>query len=292
MYKLTPAIAEDWQAWLKLLEASLGDIAVPASGHAGHLAPNEQPMHPHVGTPTSAADIRIAASIHIVDECGPDLDAFWSNDRLLLSQTCGYPLTHALAGKVQLVATPEFDAPGCTGADYSSVFVVRADEGGTSLADYRGRHAALNALDSNSGMNVFRHAVAPLAEGGRFFSSVVTTGSHRASMEAVARGDADLASIDCVTFAFAREALPELVSRLKVIGRSTATRALPLITSKRLDAHALERLQDALDASANEHPALMRRLKIRSFARVPLADYDGIERIERDAVELGYPVLV
>jgi ABC-type phosphate/phosphonate transport system substrate-binding protein len=110
-------------------------------------------------------------------------------------------------------------------------------------------------------------------------------------MEAVAGGVADIASIDCVTFAFAREALPELTSRLRVIGHSTPTRGLPLITSRRLSANALEHLRSALDASAGEHPALMRRLKIRSFARVPLADYDRIKRIEREAIELGYPML-
>jgi ABC-type phosphate/phosphonate transport system substrate-binding protein len=291
MYNLTPTIAADWLAWLRLLEAKLGDIGVLESGHVGHVAGNEPPVHRSASTPTCAAGIHTPASIRIVDDCGPDLDVFWSSDRLLLSQTCGYPLTHALAGKVQLVATPEFDVPGCAGPDYSSVFVVRADDGAASLGDYRGRRAALNNPDSNSGMNVFRHAIAPLAEGGRFFSSVVTTGSHRASMEAVAHREADIASIDCVTFAFAREALPELASRLRVLGHSTATRGLPLITSRRLDFRALEHLRDVLDASASEDSALMRRLKIRSFARVPLADYDGIERIEREAVEFGYPVL-
>lgn len=291
MYNLTPSIAEDWRVWLRLLEARLGDIAVLECGHVAHVAGNDRPAHRPAGTPASATGIRTPASIRIVDDCGPDLDAFWSSDRLLLSQTCGYPLTHALAGKVQLVATPEFDVPGCAGPDYSSVFVVRADDGAATLADYRNRRAALNNPDSNSGMNVFRHAVAPLAEGGRFFSSVVTTGSHRASMEVVTQGKADIASIDCVTFAFAREALPELASRLRVIGHSTATRGLPLITSRRLDFRTLEHLRDVLDASVSEHPALMHRLKIRSFARVPLADYEAIKRIEREAVELGYPML-
>ncbi|CAB3796415.1 hypothetical protein LMG28138_04083 [Pararobbsia alpina] len=277
MYNLTPAIATDWHTWLKELEASLADVAAFEPGSARQAIDDIRPVHP--------------AAIRIVDDCGPDLDAFWSNDRLLLSQSCGYPLTHALAGEVQLVATPEFDVPGCTGPNYRSAFIVRANEGLASLADCRGRRAALNDHDSNSGMNVFRHAVAPLSAGGRFFSSVVTTGSHRASMEVVASGVADVASIDCVTFAFACEALPELTSRLRVIGQSVATRGLPLITSRRLSATALEHLRSALDASIDAHPALMRRLKIRSFARVPLADYESIKHIEREAAGFGYPML-
>jgi ABC-type phosphate/phosphonate transport system substrate-binding protein len=271
MYNLTQAIAADWHAWLKLLEEKLA--ALPASIR---VVSEYAPFGPQ-------------------GSYGPDLDTFWTNDRLLLSQTCGYPLTHALAGKVQLVATPEFDAPGCSGPNYSSVFIVRADDragrGASALASYRGRRAALNNVDSNSGMNVFRHAVAPLAAGRRFFSSVVTTGSHHASMQAVADGTADIASIDCVTFAFAQEALQDLTRRLHVIGYSASSCGLPLIASKKLDAGVLENLQNALDASIYTQPALMRRLKIRSFARVQLADYDRITAIEREAAALGYPTL-
>lgn len=285
MYMLTPAIAADWHAWLKLLEPRLAEVVELASGIGTHDDADAGSAHACVHESV------LPATIRIVEDCGPDLDRFWSDDHLLLSQTCGYPLTHALAGKVQLVATPAFDMPGCAGPDYSSVFIVRAHEARTSLADYRGRRAALNNPDSNSGMNVFRHAIAPLAQGRRFFSSIVTTGSHRASMEAVCNGLVDIASIDCVTFAFACDALPELTCRLRVVGRSTPSRGLPLITSRRLSPPALEHLQSALDATADEHPALMRRLKIRSFTRLPLADYDCIKRIEREAVELGYATL-
>ena len=50
-------------------------------------------------------------------------------------------------------------------------------------------------------MNLFRAAIAPLAGGRPFFSEVIVTGSHAASLEAVADGNAPgLAAIDCVTF--------------------------------------------------------------------------------------------
>ena len=56
----------------------------------------------------------------------PDVPAHWLSPDLLLSQTCGYPLTHALKGRVRLVATPCYDAPGCQGAEYCSIVVVPA----------------------------------------------------------------------------------------------------------------------------------------------------------------------
>ena len=70
-----------------------------------------------------------------------------------------------------------------------------------ALNEFRGAAAALNAHDSNTGINLFRATIAPIAGGAAFFSSIVVTGSHEASVAAVAKGEADLASIDCVSFA-------------------------------------------------------------------------------------------
>jgi hypothetical protein len=51
-------------------------------------------------------------------------EELWCRPDLLISQTCGYPLTHALAGQVRLVATPAYHVEGCDGALYRSVFLV------------------------------------------------------------------------------------------------------------------------------------------------------------------------
>ena len=67
--------------------------------------------------------------------------------------------------------------------------------------NFAARRPALNAHDSNTGMNLFRAAIAPIAGGAPFFRAVVVTGSHEASVAAVAEGRADLAAIDCVSFA-------------------------------------------------------------------------------------------
>src|SRR5690606_16819606 len=77
-----------------------------------------------------------------------DHAALWTAPDLLFSQTCGYPLTHALAGRVRLVATPVYDCPGCGGGTYRSEILVRADDPARSLADLRQRRAAVNAADS------------------------------------------------------------------------------------------------------------------------------------------------
>ena len=94
----------------------------------------------------------------------------WQSPALLLAQTCGYPLTHALAGVVELVATPVYAAPGCRGAEYSSFIVVSEDNGAATLEELRGAVCTYNGRDSQSGYNALRAAIAPLAGGRAFFS--------------------------------------------------------------------------------------------------------------------------
>ena len=84
---------------------------------------------------------------------------------LLLGQTCGYPLTHALADVVDLVATPAYSADGCSGADYCSLIVVSEDNSAAALAALRGAVCAYSRRDSHSGYNALRAAIAPLADG-------------------------------------------------------------------------------------------------------------------------------
>src|SRR5579871_4250160 len=106
----------------------------------------------------------------------PPVPDHWFSDELLFSQTCGYPLTHALKGKVRLVATPCYEADGCEDASYCSFVIVPADSPARSLADLRGKRVAFNTPDSQSGMNALRALVAPLAGGKRFFGDVIETG--------------------------------------------------------------------------------------------------------------------
>ncbi len=91
------------------------------------------------------------AGLELVPEAlarDPDIDV-WHSHELLISQTCGYTLTHGLAGVVELVATPGYSADGCSGANYCSLIVVREDNPAAGLQGLRGavcaysrRHAA------------------------------------------------------------------------------------------------------------------------------------------------------
>jgi len=112
-----------------------------------------------------------------------DLDhrTVWAHPRLLLGQGCEYPLATASAASIRVVGTPCYGVPGCDGANYRSAIVVRSDDGATGRAQLRGRRCVINERGSNSGMNLLRAALAPLAAGAPFFSTVTVSGAHRRS---------------------------------------------------------------------------------------------------------------
>ncbi|HEM7876259.1 phosphate ABC transporter substrate-binding protein [Burkholderia contaminans] len=235
------------------------------------------------------------ADVTLPDEPFDDLHALWRRDDLLLSQTCGYPYRMlGLRDVVRLIATPVFDAHGCHGAHYSSVLAVssRAHAGGaTTLAACRGLRAAFNGGDSHSGMNALRHAVAPHARGGRFFGSVAALGSHLNVLRALASAEADCAAIDCVTFAYVRDAFPDLLQDIRIIGTTASAPGLPLIASRTLEDTQVAALRDALDRAVASDAGRARVLRLKGFERLSPDDYEAIAQFEQEAAAHGYPAL-
>jgi ABC-type phosphate/phosphonate transport system substrate-binding protein len=223
----------------------------------------------------------------------PVLPDHWLESGLLLSQTCGYPLRHVLKDRVRLVATPCYAAPGCEGPSYRSLILVPADSPAAGLADLRGRRVAFNAPDSQSGFNVLRAAVAPLAESGRFFAEAIATGSHAASLELVAAGRADVAALDCVSFALFRRCGRPATESVRVLCQTDAAPALPFITAAATTDADLFRLRQALRAAIAD-PALAaarEALLLRDVMLLPDSAYDAILDQERTAIAAGYPRL-
>lgn len=221
------------------------------------------------------------------------LDAIWTAPDLLLAQTCGYPLTSRLGSAVTLVAVPTYDAPGCEGAWHRSALVVRRDDPAPDLATMAGRRAAINARDSNTGMNLLRAQVAPLASHGRFFADVIETGSHARSIFAVIAGHADIAAIDAVTLALMRDRWPSLDRRIRVLGWTAASPGLPLVTSACQPYAVVAALRQALFAMPTD-PALATArtaLRLTGMELLDRSAYDCIALLEKQAMADGYPVI-
>ncbi len=217
----------------------------------------------------------------------------WRAPNLLLSQTCGYPLLKHFTADLKLLATPVYGARGCDGPNYRSLIVVGADNPARTLEDLRGGICAINDWDSQSGMNVLRHTIAPLARDGRFFAEVKVSGGHGLSAAMIARGEADIAAIDCVTHALMARHDPASVAGTRVLAQTRAAPALPYVTGARTSREDWTRLRAALDRALAD-PALAPArdtLMIRGFADLSLSDYDVMLEMEAGAAAAGYPRL-
>ncbi|ODS52018.1 MAG: hypothetical protein ABS40_19210 [Agrobacterium sp. SCN 61-19] len=227
-----------------------------------------------------------------LDETLPHHEA-WLDPRLVLAQTCGFPFVKHLKGRVRLVATPVYEAPGCSGADMCSVIIVREKDAPANLAACRGLRAAINETGSNSGYNLLRAAIAPHAGGRAFFAGIIETGGHLASIEAVRSGEADLAAIDCITYDLLRRHAPERIDGLVILAETPRGPNLPFITRLSASDHEIDLLRAALKAAivAPELDKVRQTLGLKDVTVLDESAYDILLAHEQAAIAAGYPDL-
>ena len=240
---------------------------------------------------------KIVQEISDQEQIGPIQICFDTNadtfrsPNLLIGHTCGYPYVTQWNKSHRLICVPEFDIPGCDGKHYSSWFVCGSKDRRDSIEAFKGGIAAINAVNSNSGMNVLRYQVSQFAKKDRFFNDVLISGSHLASLRAVADGLADIAAIDAVSYHHIVQAEPALARQTRIWGQSVKTTGLPFIThadepiSTAVLLRAINRCIEESRGDAPESLGLIR------FAGVEDSDYDFIYKLETDATARGYPSL-
>lgn len=215
---------------------------------------------------------------------------FWHSPEMLLGQTCGYPLTHELAGVVALVATPAYSADGCSGVDYCSLLVVSEQNTAAKLEDLRGGVCAYNNRNSQSGYNALRAVVAPLSRGGRFFSRAVESGGHPNSIELVVAGQADVCAVDCVTHGLLAKCRPGAMAGTRVIGVTERAPGLPYVTRAGAGSDQISRLRDGL-SEAFADPRLADAREALLLSGMQVLDYEAyrcIGDMENAARAAGY----
>lgn len=216
-----------------------------------------------------------------------DMEMAWLRPDLLLSQTCGLPYVRRLRGKVQLVGAVDLGLDGIAPGDYCSRIVVRSGDlaAHRQLADYRGKCCAVNAPASQSGAGTLRHLVLPLLKSGRFFGQTRMTGSHFASITAVAERRADIAAVDAGTWRLALRYLPA-AQELAVLTSSAPTPGLPLITRLGGPAEALFRAVGG--ALAGLTPEQRDAIGIHGIVPRAAEDFAVIAEWDRQAADAGY----
>ncbi len=210
---------------------------------------------------------------------------------VLFTQTCGYPLQTRYTGQYRLLGRPSYAAPGCQGSSHSAFLIVRADASFETVETLRDATFALNSRHSNSGFNLPRRLLAPLARDGRFFGQVIETGSHGASIKLVAQGGADVASVDCLTYVFYGDHQPDAVANLRVLAQTPLSPAIPFVTSCATDEPTRAALRRALLSIAADprHQPVLQALRICDIEDAREDDYAVLMRYEAEAAEPGYP---
>lgn len=190
-------------------------------------------------------------------------DAGWGRPDLVLGQICNLPWRAQFRGRVTRIAVADYGLPDTPPGHYHSVMVTRAGE----ALPPRPR-LAINDPMSCSGWDAPQDWL--LREGVQI-GAVLVTGSHAASVRALAEGRADLAGIDAVTWGMLRRWEPAAAS-LTVIGRTVATPGMTFIAAGRVD--PLPRraaIEEALAALPADHRAT---LGLQAVVDLPESAYD------------------
>ncbi len=174
-----------------------------------------------------------------------DLSVVWRHPALLFGETCWGPLQHGLGDFVHVVEQNSYEGlTGGQGIFYRSALLVArgnynaCDASPTSHVNIvqamTGRHFMFNDHVSQSG---YLSVVRDLQRQGASLevcSGTTMTGSHLASMMHIVNGSADIAAIDCRTWAMLRRADPIAADRLRVIGWTTPSIGLPFVCSRHI----------------------------------------------------------
>lgn len=174
-----------------------------------------------------------------------DLPTLWRHPALLYGQTCWGPMELGLARHVSVVGAPDYDdLADCQGSHYTSVIVMRRAD--TPAADppakspvslLRGKRFAFNSPDSMSGYLGLMRDLEQAGETLDMLGARIETGSHRASIQAVAADQADFAAIDARSWQLAQRHEPA-AQQLMIVGRTALRPGLPFISANGLAADA------------------------------------------------------
>lgn len=186
-----------------------------------------------------------------------DFHALWLHPALLFAQTCWGPMELGLSRQVQVLGQPSYEAyEGGRGELYSSALVMRAGEGpqvrspvdgdaSVPLDLLRGKRFTFNGLDSMSGIIALTRDLASLGESLDIFAQRSQSGGHRASIVAVAQGRADVAAIDCESWALAQRFEPA-ARDVAAVGWTARRKGLPFITARTTPPDVVASMREAV----------------------------------------------
>lgn len=221
------------------------------------------------------------------------LAELWTAPEMYISQCCGLDVVKNYTRHLLPLATPISVASGNDGHRYRSNVIVHAASDVDCLEDLRGKICVVNGPESHSGMNVLRALIAPLSNGNPFFAEVIESGAHEDSIAMVAAGKADVAAIDCVSFALLNRHRPASTHSVRVLTHTEYGPAIPYVTRTDTKAETVDIMRQAIIAAFAE-PGIadaLDTLFLTGVTVLPKDIYYELIDFERAAVSQGYPKL-
>ena len=208
--------------------------------------------------------------IEAPDQLDHDMDHWdgWEHPDLVLGQICNLPLRSHFAARVTPIGAADYGLEGCPAGHYRSHFVVHRDCAADTPEALFDARFVLNDTVSQSG---YASAQIWAAKHGKAFCAHLKTGSHRASIAAVANGAGDIASIDAQTWRIEEAENPD-TGKLKIIGHTDTSPGMTFITAKGRDpAPYFAAIQDAIQ---NLDSQTAQKLGLKSIVTLPSEAYE------------------
>lgn len=165
---------------------------------------------------------------------------------------------------------------------YNSYIIVNADSSISKFSDLKGKTFAFTDEQSNTGKLVPTYMIAKLGETPEtFFSKFIYTGSHDASISAVANNIVDGAAIDSLIYDYLKKRRPGLISSTKIIEVSPPF-GIPMVVARPdLNQDLKSKLRSFL-LSADSDPQIknvLANMEIEKFTIIDDSAYNSIREM-------------
>lgn len=164
---------------------------------------------------------------------------------------------------------------------YFSDVIVRRDSSYEKFAHLQGCTWAYNERASHSGYNIVLYTLQERGLDTTYFSNMLETGAHRASLQAVLAGKADATAIDSHVFDVLCAKEPHIAAQLRTIDMFGPTAIPPIVIGKHIDEPTKQRIREAL-YSMHSHTVWAKQLQNGLIeCLVPIEDdaYDSIRHM-------------
>jgi ABC transporter, phosphonate, periplasmic substrate-binding protein len=224
----------------------------------------------------SAVIERAGLDIELLDHAEPSpIDELWRRSDKAAVFMCGLPFSRS-DPRPELIAAPVPSPCGFRGLpQYWSELVVRKDSTYQTIEDTFGGRIALTAPDSQSGCLAALYYLMTRAETFPPYREVITPRvTPLGALTAVIDGAAEVAPIDSYAYCLLKKYRGDLVSQLRVVGRTARTPIPVLVASNGgfgrlqaafLEAHEMSSIKD-----------IMADLLLERFVRPDPGAYDAL----------------